>query len=98
MTEIPKNSIRCNPNDLEKGRATWFLQRIRCSDFEDCVKLCIAFDGEGEDHKNHLGSVACTPKLSVHSQDQIKECLDGEFYPKDHLQIKTPFKVPPLVN
>ncbi|CAL5395502.1 unnamed protein product [Camellia sinensis] len=47
-TEIPKNSIRCNPNDLEKGRATWFLQRIRCSDFEDCVKLSIAFDGEGE--------------------------------------------------
>ncbi|CAL5337732.1 unnamed protein product [Camellia sinensis] len=97
-TEILKNSIRCNANDLEKGRATWFLQRIRCSDFEDCVKLCIAFDGEGEDHKNHLGSIACTPKLSVHSQDQIKECLDGEFYPKDHLQIKTPFKVPPLVN
>ncbi|CAL5392950.1 unnamed protein product [Camellia sinensis] len=88
LTEIPKNSIRCNPNDLEKGRATWFLQRIRYSDFEDCVKLSIAFDGEGEITKTTWVLLLALQSYPVHSQDQIKECLDGEFYAKDHLQIK----------
>jgi hypothetical protein len=41
---------------MEKRGNFWLFQRIARTDLEDCTKLSIAFDDQGENSCNNLGS------------------------------------------
>lgn len=60
---------------MEIRRDTWLLQGTAGSDLENRSEFSVAFDDQGENHQNYMGSYTRNQKVSLANKRTTEECL-----------------------
>lgn len=73
--KISQNNVGRFACHVEQGRHPRLLQRITCSDTQDCPEFCIAADDKGEDFKIYLDFTACPAAIFLCFSEENQECI-----------------------